>query len=380
MRRPARMAETIRSAASANPGSSSGSCSAVSRELRKSGGLVLAVRARSAPAPSGARRAAQKRPARTRAASCGRNRQVRGMLTPSLRADSSAVNEESHSTVDSQRPHFNSRSRMFRKAASVRYEAMPNGRDASTSLRIEIFLPASDWLTIWSLSIQASILASVTRSRIVYQRPVSNSRYLVVEFSEASSPSMLERPQTPPPQPPMIRLHGSSLTGNVSPQKKSDPSTRRASSDDLVVAVGDGTLVIDAGEIVPDAQQDRPVFDLDGPFASELGRLPALERLAVKERRPSRLRVVGLFPGRFERGAVSRARCCQKATRRSHDSRTGNSRRARRTRVVHLADYPLPADCSASAADPECYGPSRRDERSGRRRRNGRPPQPAQRP
>jgi hypothetical protein len=44
--------------------------------------------------------------------------------------------------------YFSSRRRMLRRAASVRYEAMPNGRDASTSLRIEIFLPASFWLTI----------------------------------------------------------------------------------------------------------------------------------------------------------------------------------------------------------------------------------------
>ena len=42
---------------------------------------------------------------------------------------------------------------------------------------------------------------------------------------------MLDSPTTPPPQPPTMNLQATSPTGNVSPQKKSLPSTRIASSE-----------------------------------------------------------------------------------------------------------------------------------------------------
>ena len=55
--------------------------------------------------------------------------------------------------------------------------------------------------------------------------------YLVVSFSEASIPSMLDKPTTPPPQPPTMREQKLASTGNVNPQKKSLPSTFMASSE-----------------------------------------------------------------------------------------------------------------------------------------------------
>ena len=64
----------------------------------------------------------------------------------------------------------NGRQRMLRRPALVAYDEMPKGREASTSGRIEIFLPVVSASTIFSLSIQASILPSVTRMRIAYQR------------------------------------------------------------------------------------------------------------------------------------------------------------------------------------------------------------------
>src|SRR6266853_4161845 len=69
-----------------------------------------------------------------------------------------------------------------------------------------------------------------TLRRILYQRPFSKLMYFVVSLLEASSPSRLDNPTTPPPQPPTIMLHGFVPTGKVSPQKKSLPSTRIASS------------------------------------------------------------------------------------------------------------------------------------------------------
>src|SRR5438876_5638452 len=69
-----------------------------------------------------------------------------------------------------------------------------------------------------------------TRRRILYQRPFSKLMYLVVSLLAASSPSRLDKPTTPPPHPPTIRLHGFGPTGKVSPQKKSLPSTRIASN------------------------------------------------------------------------------------------------------------------------------------------------------
>src|SRR5260221_12551509 len=70
----------------------------------------------------------------------------------------------------------------------------------------------------------------ITLRRILYQRPFSKLMYLVVSLLEASSPSRLDNPTTPPPQPPTIMLHGFVPTGKVRAQKKSLPSTRIASS------------------------------------------------------------------------------------------------------------------------------------------------------
>src|SRR5437867_8159939 len=79
------------------------------------------------------------------------------------------------------------RTLMLRSAAVVCQVARPNGTEYSISPgRSEIFLPTIDWSTNLSLSIQASILVVMTRSRMRYQRSLSNGMYLVVSFSEAS--------------------------------------------------------------------------------------------------------------------------------------------------------------------------------------------------
>jgi hypothetical protein len=60
--------------------------------------------------------------------------------------------------------------------------------------------------------------------------PFSKSRTVVVPFSDASMPSMLEMPQMPPPHPPRMSDACAPATGKVRPQKMSLPSTRMASS------------------------------------------------------------------------------------------------------------------------------------------------------
>jgi len=74
-------------------------------------------------------------------------------------------------------------------------------------------------------------LVDTTRSLSAYQRPLSKRSSDVVAFWLAESPSMFERPTTLPPQPPTMSVRWSGPTGKVSPQKKSMPSTRWASSD-----------------------------------------------------------------------------------------------------------------------------------------------------
>ena len=121
---------------------------------------------------------------------------------------------------------------MSRSAPVVCQVATPNGLDRSMSpARREILRPAMDWSTIFSSSIHASICSRRTRNRSRCQRPASNFMYLVVSFSDASRPSMLDNPTTPPPQPPTISVQNESCTGKVRPQKKSLPSTFIASSD-----------------------------------------------------------------------------------------------------------------------------------------------------
>ena len=84
----------------------------------------------------------------------------------------------------------------------------PAARDASTSGRIEIFLPVVSTSTCFCLSIQASILCSVTRMRMVYQRLFRTPR----TGSFRCGPRPCRRgstcPTTPPPQPPTMKLHG----------------------------------------------------------------------------------------------------------------------------------------------------------------------------
>src|SRR5947208_11198994 len=120
---------------------------------------------------------------------------------------------------------------MLRNAPVVCQVASPKGLDRSMSPgRSEILRSTIDWSTIFSSSIHVSIFSFVTRSRSRYQRRESNFMYLVVSFSEASRPSMLDRPTTPPPQPPIIHVHKASLTGHVSPQNKAPPSPFHASN------------------------------------------------------------------------------------------------------------------------------------------------------
>ena len=62
---------------------------------------------------------------------------------------------------------------------------------------------------------------------------------------------------------------------------------------DFVVHLGEVAAgVDDAGHVVAALHDDGAILDLDFTFAAEVGRLPAVERLAIEERLP--LRLVGL--------------------------------------------------------------------------------------
>src|ERR1035437_7801818 len=98
----------------------------------------------------------------------------------------------------------------------------------SPSRRAIHFLPMATSIRS-SSSIQAEIVVEVTRRRREYHRPSSNFRVNVVSFIEASAPSMLDRPTTSPPQPPLIQVQKESPTGNVIPAKQSVPYKRAAS-------------------------------------------------------------------------------------------------------------------------------------------------------
>ena len=82
----------------------------------------------------------------------------------------------------------------------------------------------------------ARIPAFVTSTRTLYHRPASKRRKVVVGFSLASKRSIELSPTSPPPHPPRISVAWDALpsrglrAGNVSPQKKSDPLIRFASS------------------------------------------------------------------------------------------------------------------------------------------------------
>jgi hypothetical protein len=69
----------------------------------------------------------------------------------------------------------------------------------------------------------------VTCTRNAYHFPVSNVKYDRVSLSEASHPSMLERPTISPPHPPVTNVQKESSTGKVRVAKKSLPFIRAAS-------------------------------------------------------------------------------------------------------------------------------------------------------
>src|SRR6266498_1084288 len=110
---------------------------------------------------------------------------------------------------------------MFLSAAVVDQDAMPSGREPSTSERIEMRRSFVSTSTTFSESIQHWRFVSVTRTRRAYHFPLSKLMYRVVSLFAASWPSRLDSPTTPPPQPPTMKLHGSSFTGKVRAQKKS---------------------------------------------------------------------------------------------------------------------------------------------------------------
>src|SRR3954466_1212442 len=118
-----------------------------------------------------------------------------------------------------------------RNADVVCHAAIPSGSDISISpARTDTLRSFVSTSTSLSLSIHAWIFASVIRSRMRYQCPVSKPINFVVSFSEASIPSRLEIPTKVPPQPPTMRLQKFVPTGTVRPQKKSEPLIRMASS------------------------------------------------------------------------------------------------------------------------------------------------------
>jgi hypothetical protein len=87
------------------------------------------------------------------------------------------------------------------------HEAIPQGLESSLAPGlVESWRSLVTTSIFFSLSIHPSILPSVIRRRIRYQRPRSKLRYLVVSFSEASIRSKLEIPNSEPPHPPTIRL------------------------------------------------------------------------------------------------------------------------------------------------------------------------------
>src|SRR5205814_3326002 len=81
-----------------------------------------------------------------------------------------------------------------------------------------------------------TLFRSRTSTFTLYHLSLSNLMYFVVSFSDASIPSMLDSPTTPPPHPPKIKLHCVSFTGNVSPQKKSDRKSTRLNSSHLGIS------------------------------------------------------------------------------------------------------------------------------------------------
>src|SRR5437667_11649331 len=98
---------------------------------------------------------------------------------------------------------------MFRIAPVVDHDAIPNGTDCSTSMRMEILRSVVTTSINFSPSIQTWMVAGLTTNWILYQRLFSNVMNFVVSLLEASSPSRLDNPTRLPPHPPTIRLQGS---------------------------------------------------------------------------------------------------------------------------------------------------------------------------
>src|SRR5690606_27292824 len=97
--------------------------------------------------------------------------------------------------------------------------------------RESVFPDTSASMTV-SPSIRTLMRSPAHPRWIWYHLPASNERRRVVSFSDASRPSIEEIPTSPPPHPPTTRVTHSPppRAGKVRPQKKSVPSTRRASS------------------------------------------------------------------------------------------------------------------------------------------------------
>ncbi len=170
---------------------------------------------------------------RTRDGSWARNRQVRGIRDPSCEPTPENTLFELHHRLarKCQRAHWEcggcgcsagrpaSRRTQCRTASTLQLRC--GWRSCARPGPDPRFAPCRATLRSF---------VSVTRSRTVYQRPFSNFSILCRVVLRGVLAVDAGKAADAAPQPPIIRLHGSFLTGNVRPQKKSEPSTRLASS------------------------------------------------------------------------------------------------------------------------------------------------------
>ena len=139
----------------------------------------------------------------------------------------------------------------------------------------------------------------MTWTRNLYQVLGLYSTYRVVSFSEASAPSRLERPVTPPPQPPLIEGDERRADGERGGGEEVGAVDTTGLVGEFIVR---GRQVFarrdDAGHRSAFGHDEGAAFDFDLGRAREVGFFPAVEGLAVEEGEGLRLR----FSARRRRG------------------------------------------------------------------------------